>query len=358
MKVAINNLPLKSGHKFRGIGYYTNNLIEGLGKDESIEVQQFTDLSEVTEADVVHYPWFDLFFHTLPIKRRFPTVITIHDVIPLVFPRHYPVGIRGKINFFLQKRALKSCKYIITDSEISKEDIKKYLKVQTSKIAVIPLAADGQFKIINNETLLLHVKRKYRLPDNFLLYVGDANWVKNLPFLIEGFYKLKETQSLANVKLVLVGGVFLKDVENIDHPELQSLKLMNRLIKQYGLESSIIRTGQIATEELAAFFNLATVYVQASTYEGFGLPILQAFSCGTPVASSNKGSLPEIGGGAAVYFDPANIKQFLSVLKAVLEDRSLQSKLSKLGLAQVQKFSWKKTAEDTKKVYIDAAKSV
>ncbi|MFH1536159.1 MAG: glycosyltransferase family 1 protein [Patescibacteria group bacterium] len=354
MKIAINNLPLKSDHKLRGIGYYTSHLIEFLRKDSSIELQEFTNLPEIKKVDVVHYPWFDLYFHTLPARRKFPTVVTIHDVMPLIFSKDYPVGLKGKINFILQKIALGSCKKVITDSNISKKDIVKYLKVDDEKVAVIPLAADPEFRVLNNDTELLRIKRKYHLPDKFLLYVGDANWVKNLPFLIEGFLQLVKSSDLENVRLVLIGGVFLKDVESIDHPELDSLKRMNRLIKQYGLDEYIIRPGQIETDELAVFYNLATIYVQPSIYEGFGLPVLQAFTCGTPVVSSNCGSLPEIGGNSAVYFDPTNLKQFVSILKDVLENVSLRNKLSKLGLSQAAKFSWKKVADETISIYLKA----
>lgn len=352
MKIAINTSPLKTAHKGRGIGYYTYNLVNRLKLEQSIQLQEFSEISELKDVDVVHYPWFDLFFRTLPIKKRFPVVVTIHDVIPLVFPKNYPVGLRGKINFILQKIALGSCKYIITDSDKSKEDIIKHLNVEEKKIAVIPLAADPTFKVLKNDTKLLCVKEKYRLPDRFLLYVGDANWIKNLPFLIEGFKHLLKFPGLEDIKLVLIGGVFLKNVENIDHPELESLKRVNKLIKQYGLEEKIIRPGQIEINELVAFYNLATVYVQPSIYEGFGLPVLQAFACGTPVVSSNKGSLPEIGGESAVYFDPTSLKQFISVIRKVLGDNNLQDKLSKLGLKQVAKFSWEKTVKETKMVYL------
>lgn len=357
MKIAINNLPLKTAHKTRGIGYYTSHLLEALKQDDSVEVKEFTKLSEITGAQVLHYPWFDLFFHTLPINRRFPTVVTIHDVIPLVFSKQYPVGFRGKINFMLQKIALGSCKYIITDSENSKTDIIKHLKIDDKKIVVIPLAADPRFKVLNNDAKLLHIKRKYRLPDRFLLYVGDANWVKNLPFLIEGFHELLKLSDLDNLKLVLLGGVFLKEVKNIDHPELRSLKLVNKLIKQFGLESSVIKPGQIEDEELVAFYNLATIYVQPSYYEGFGLPILQAFASGTPVVSSDRGSLVEVGGRSAVYFDPTDIKQFVTVTGDILQSSSLRSKLAKLGLVQAAKFSWKRVAEETKSVYLKAIKN-
>lgn len=356
MKIAINTLPLMSAHKGRGIGYYTSNLVDQLKMDQSIQIQEFTEISKLEDADIVHYPWFDLYFHTLPIRKKFPTVVTIHDVMPLVFLEHYPTGIKGKINFILQKTALRNCVAIITDSDISKNDIMKYLKIEDNKIHVVPLAADQQFKVINNDTDLLHVKRKFHLPDRFLLYVGDANWVKNVPFLIEGFQQLVGLPGLSDIKLVLVGGVFLKNVESISHPELQSLRMVNNLIKQYSLDDKIIRPGQIEDSELVGFYNLATVYVQPSIYEGFGLPVLQAFACGAPVASSDGGSLPEVGGDAAIYFDPTDFKRFTSVLKELIEDRSLRNKLSRLGIERAKRFSWEKTTEKTKSIYIALVK--
>lgn len=349
MRVAINTLPLKTAHKIRGIGYYTRNLLENLKRDFTLEVIEFTDLSEIKDADIVHYPWFDLFFHTLPIRKRLPTVVTIHDTEPLIFPKNYPVGIKGKFNFLLQKISLSNCKLVISDSQASKKDIIKFFKIDDSKIDVIPLAADSKFKPLN-DTKLLHIKRKYRLPDEFLLYVGDADWVKNLPFLIDGFKNLVESHH-PKLGLILIGGVFLKNVEDIDHPELESLKRVNRMIRQHNLLDRVLRPGVLDDEELVAFYNLATIYVQPSIYEGFGLPILQAFSCGTPVISSNRGSLPEVGGQAAVYFDPANLKQFTHIVSEILQNKSLQNKLSRLGFEQSTRFSWEKVANQTKLVY-------
>ena len=357
MRVAINISTIKNGHKLRGIGYYTNNLLNYLEKEEELEVSEFSNISEIKNADVVHYPWFDFYFHTLPIKKTFPTVVTIHDVIPLVFPSHYPVGLKGKVNFYLQKLALRSCKFIITDSLSSKTDILKFFKFDEKKIIVIPLAADSSFKVLKDmETL--RVKRRYNLPNQFLLYVGDANWTKNLPFLIEGFRKLTEVPDFKDIKLILIGGVFLKNVEDIDHPELESLKQVNRLIKRYKLEDKIMRPGNIGNDELVAFYNLSTLCIQPSLYEGFGLPVLESLSCGTPVISSNAGSLPEVGGKAVIYFDPTNLDKFVLILKDVLEDRSSLTKLSKIGLEQASKFSWEKTASATLEVYKLAAKNV
>lgn len=350
IKVAINVIPLNSAHKERGIGYYTQNLLEALRKDENITVQPFIKISEVLDSDIIHYPWFDFFFRTLPVKRPAPTVVTIHDVIPLIFKNKYPPGIKGRINFFLQKLSLRGCKAVITDSEASKEDIIKNLKVEKLKVNVVSLAADGDFKILD-ETRLILTKRKYRLPDRFILYVGDANWVKNLPFLIKGFKQITDNSEFSDVKLIMVGGVFLKKIDDINHPELESLKKVNHLIKELKLEKNLIRVGNIGKEDLVGFYNLAAVYVQPSFYEGFGLPILQALSCGTPVVSSNGGSLKEVGGDAVIYFDPLNINAFVTVLKEVIQNKSLQDKLSRMGVKQAHRFSWANTASKTKLVY-------
>lgn len=353
MKVAINIAPLESGHKTRGIGFYTRNLIEAL-KNEDVELNPFKDIREVKFADVIHYPWFDLFFYTLPLIRRFPTVVTIHDVIPLVYQSHYPTGIKAKINFFIQRVALQGCKAVITDSKKSKEDIIELLKLNSDRVFVVPLAADPVFKVISDAEKL-KVKMKYRLPDKFILYVGDVNYVKNLPFLIEGFANLLKLDGFQNIKLVLVGGMFLKNVDNIDHPELEDIKKVNKLIKENNLESSVLKPGQVDIEDLVGIANLATVYIQPSYYEGFGLPILEAMSCGTPVISSKGGSLPEVGGDAVLYFDPTDLNHFINTIKYALENESLLRKLSKLGIKQSEKFSWQKVASQTLSVYKYAA---
>lgn len=353
MKIAINTLPLQTGHKQRGIGFYTKNLLAELEKDSSITIEKFTDNTQLVDVDIVHYPWYDLFFRSLPLWTKYPLIVSVHDVVPLIFPKFYPAGFKGKINFLFQKFALKNCKAIITDSLVSKKNIIKHLGIKSEKIVAIPLAAGKEFRVLE-DTQLIRTRRKYNLPDDFLLYVGDANWVKNLPFLIKGFNELIKTASFKNLKLVLVGNVFLKNVENINHPELESLKLVNRLIKENNLTEFIIRPGFLEVSELVSFYNLATAYVQPSLYEGFGLSVVEAMKCGTPVICSNAGSLPEVGGGSVIYFDPKSSYQFIKILIMVLENKSLQFKFSKLGLSQAEKFSWEQTARETKKVYSEA----
>src|SRR3989344_923067 len=349
MKVAFNITPLKSGHKNRGIGFYCKNILENLKLRDDIEVIEFEDITKVKDVDIVHYPWFDLFFRTLPLRQKFPTVVTVHDVIPLIFKKQFPVGIRGKINFNIQKLSLRKCN-IITVSETSKKDIVKFLKVPEEKIEVIYNGVSKDFRILSDGENL-KIKRKYNLHDRFIMYVGDADHTKNLPFLIEGFKKTKEIEKFKDLKLVLIGGVFLKKIEYTDNPELKSLREVLLKIKDYNLEADVLKLGQIETDELVSIYNLAQVYVQPSLYEGFGLPILEAFSSGTPVLSSNTAALKEIGGQAVIYFDPENLDQLTRLLGEILESRSLQTKLSKLGLQRVKNFSWSQSVNQTIKVY-------
>lgn len=348
IRVGFCTLPLKTGHKNRGIGVYTSNLLEQFKENPEIEIVEFETITPPIGLDVVHYPWFDFFFRTLPFIKKTPTVVTIHDTIPLIFKEGFPVGPKGKINLWIQKISLKKCKSVIVNSEDSKKNVIKYLGVDPNKIIVTYLAQSADFKVLS-ESQKLKIKRKFNLPDNFLLFVGDANYSKNLPFLVDSFKNISE--DFPDLKLALVGEVFLKKLENINHPELKSLKLTNQKIKELGLEDKVIRPGWISNEDLIGFYNLATVYIQPSLHEGFGFPLLQAFSCGCPVISSNAGALPEVAGNAALLFDPKDQSQLVSLLKEVLTDRTIRQKLSKLGLERAKNFSWEKTAKETLEVY-------
>lgn len=355
MKLGFNIYPLHSGHKNRGVGYYTLNLLDELKKRKDIEIIEFLNLPQLDKVDVIFYPWFDLFFATLPVRKKAPTVVMIHDTIPLLFPENYPLGIKGRINFLKQKFSLKKCSFVITNSNDSKKNITKFLGVDDKKIKVVPLAPSDSFKVLT-ESEKLRLKRKYKLPDSFILYVGDANFVKNLPFLIEGFNQLKRSDKFSDLKLILVGEVFLKKLIDDSHIELAPLGQTNKLINKYQLASEIIKPGLVETVDLVGFYNLATAYVQPSLYEGFGLPLLEAMRCGCPVISSNKGALPEVGGSAAVYFEPTRLDKFTTTLSQVLEDKSLQAKLSKLGRERAAQFSWERVADETIEVFEQAIK--
>ena len=127
MKIAIDISPLDTGHSVRGIGTYTENIINEFKKGNwgNVEFKFFKNPNPPPPVDIVHYPYFDLFFHTLPFRKKNSFVVTVHDLIPLVFPQHFPAGIKGNINLFLQKLSLKNVDAVICDSESSKADIIK-----------------------------------------------------------------------------------------------------------------------------------------------------------------------------------------------------------------------------------------
>ena len=206
MKIAIDTSPLESGHKIRGVGFYLKNLKAALLKYHSEnDYIFFSKTSEIPkDVDLVHYPYFDPFFITLPLIKKHRTVVTVHDLTPLVFPAHFPSGAKGKLKWQIQKNTLKKTDAIITDSESSKNDIVKYTDIAKNKINTVYLAAGDEFKVLNKElqTTNHKLQTKYNLPEKFALYVGDVTWNKNLPRLIKAI-------NLTKIPLVMVGAALV-----------------------------------------------------------------------------------------------------------------------------------------------------
>ena len=355
MKIALDISPLSSGHKIRGVGTYTANLVEALKQYDRRNSYIFFTRTELVpkDADLVHYPYFDPFFLTLPLLKPAKTVVTIHDLIPLVFPEWFPSGIRGRIKWEIQKLSLRGVKAIITDSKCSKKDIIHFTGFPKDKIHVIYPAPGPEYRRLNNTLLMHRIRVKYNLPEKFILYVGDVNYSKNILGLIKAFrFYTSEVSprvkrggpSTSEVKLVLVGKAFLDESLRETHQLLQ-------LIKSLGLNEKVLRLGWVPKEDLPAIYNLAAVYCQPSFYEGFGLPVLEAMSCGCPVVAAKGGSLPEIAGEAAFYVDVDNTDNIAEGIQEVFSSEETQKKLSQKGLAQAKKFSWEKTAEETIGVY-------
>jgi len=341
IKVGIDTLPLKNQNAFRGVGNYTKNLIDGLD-------QYCSHLQIITgdwrdfwpKVDLVHFPYFDFFFCTLPLLKSKKIVVTVHDCIPLVFPEQYKPGIKGKIKFFIQKSHLKKADAIITDSQSSKRDIIKFLSYSEEKIHVVFLAPSPQFKIINSQGLLSSIAKKYQLPKKFVLYVGDVNYNKNLLRLIESFSLVPEE----DLFLVLIGKAF----EKKDLPEVKDLITK---VNELSLASKVKFLGYVPTDDLVVIYNLASVYCQPSLYEGFGLQILEAMACGCPVVTSIVSSLPEIAGDAAVLVNPEKPKEIAKAIYNIVSNSSFSSNLKNRGLKQVKNFSWEKTSLNTGEIY-------
>lgn len=351
MRIAIDASPLNSGHKDRGVGMYTKLLIESLQKHGSDHSYHFFTRGQKIPNDIelIHYPYFDTFFVTLPFFYQKPTVITVHDLIPLVFPERFPSGIRGELKWHYQRMRLTHAKRIITDSKSSEDDIIRIAGASKSQIDVIALAASPKFRQITDELELSRAKKQYHLPDKFILYVGDVNWNKNVIGMLEAFQRITYPLGLARgghisrITLVLVGKAFLH--------ESAEAREINTYITAHKLNDEIVRIGSVPLEDLVAIYNLASVYIQPSLYEGFGLPVLEAMACGTPVVTSLSASLGEIA-GPAVAVDPSDPQDIAhGLLEALTMTPAGRKDLIAAQTKWVQQFSWERVAKQTIESY-------
>ncbi|OGM08587.1 hypothetical protein A2159_03045 [Candidatus Woesebacteria bacterium RBG_13_34_9] len=369
MKVALDKRALEGSHKLRGVGFYSKELalalINEAKKTKNIDIN-LVDFSKsnLKYFDIVHYLDFNPFFLTLPFKFPTRTVVTIHDLIPLIYPNHYIPGIRGKIKYFFQKLNIKKVNAIITVSETSKKDIVRFLGIPADKVCVIYLAPGTIFQPEKDTKKLREVARKYNLPIKFVLYLGDINYNKNIPNLIRAC-------SIAKYPLVIVGkhaleiedklkapevmGVqdFIRKTSKKDHPEIEHLKEVLELIKLH----NVMRLGYLSDEDLVSIFNLATCYCQPSYYEGFGLPMAQALACQTPVVASKTQALVEIFEGCAIFAEPGKPQDLAEKIKLVCENFSLRASLIKEGNNKMQKFDWNKVAKETIDVYMEVLRN-
>ncbi len=341
MKVAIDITPLESAHRARGIGVYTKNLIDGLEKyGKQHTYIYFTGHQRVPDdADIVHYPYFDPFFLTLPLVKPEPTLVTVHDLIPLVFPYKFPAGIRGNIKWQVQKLSLRGASRIIADSNASKNDIVRIVGVKKEIVDTVYLARDAMYHPVTDSKLVAAIRKKYALPKQYILFVGDVNWNKNVIGLLQAFAALRQHSELLEYKLVLVGRAFCET--------LTETQEINQFILEHDLEHVVICPGNVPLADLAGFYSMASVYVQPSYYEGFGLPVLEAMACGCPVVCTNTSSLKEIA-GPALQVSPKPEEILAGIKKMLTVDRRAQAMRQ---LVWVKQFTWKRVVVETVAAY-------
>lgn len=344
MKIAIDISPLSSGHKVRGVGFYLQHLRDALVKyfpeHEYIWFEKLSDLPK--NIDIVHFPYFDPFSFTLPLKRSYKTVVTVHDLTPIIFPKEFPAGFKGTLKWRLQRLALRTVNGVITDSECSRKDVMKLVGLSSKKVSVAYLAAGEKFRQISYaKSHITNLREKYNLPDKFALYVGDVTPNKNVPRIMKAAIQ-------TNIPLVMVGKALAQEKFDTTNPWNKDLVEAKFILQQ---SDNISVLGFVPDEDLVALYNCATLALMPSLYEGFGLPVVEAMQCGCPVISSHSGSLAEVAGDAAYIVDPFNIDNMAEGLSKVFSDEKLQQLLQKKGLQQAQKFSWQQTAADTLKVY-------
>ena len=345
MRIAISTQPLLSGHKTRGVGVYTRELIAALKKNNSVSVHEFSDVHEIPkEADLVHFTNFDPFFITLPLFMKKPFVVTVHDLIPLVFPEHFPRGIRGEFKWHIQKWNISRAARIITDSINSKNDVVKILQRPADTIDVVPLAPSSAFTKPISTDAVKRVTLKYSLPKRFTVYVGDINWNKNILGLLNAWQILVAKGMMrSGEKLFLVGLAFLG--------ESAEAKTIDTYIKKLHLESSVERVGRVSDDDLPALLSLSTACVLASYYEGFGLPVIEAMAAGTVMIATHGGSLKEIAGPSLIC-DPNDTKNISQKIEEAFSlSPTKREELIRDGHTWAKKFSWDRAASETIAVY-------
>ncbi len=330
--------PELSGHKLRGTGIYSGKLFESLQIRTDIDIRKIRLHDPFDGFDLVHYPYFDPFFLTLPFVKKIKTVITVHDLIPLKYPKYFPKGVKGFIKWQIQKKLLGSADAILTDSQASERDITNIAGISKEKISIIPLGVNEEFKKLEKSETL-KVKNKFNLPDKYLLYVGDINYNKNIPGLLHSYSRIRK--EFPRISLVLVGEGFVRP-----SPSLTDIKLK---IRSLNIENAVHILGNVDLKDLVGLYNLATLYVQLSFDEGFGLPVLDALPCGCPVLCSKEGSLPEIAGDSAILVNPYDPEEMhKQMLFAINGDHKT---MVEKGMKRAKSYTWKKCSDATVEVY-------
>ncbi len=357
-----------------GIGVYTEELLTALRQLDTSnrylilvrkEALASVPLAENFEAVVVPFPHYSLaeqfFYPSLLRSLRLdlihftnfntpivgglpPSLVTVHDLTLLFFPGKTRRSFWHRLGYRLvMEKGIQRAKKIIAVSEHTKNDLSRFLQVPAQKIRVIHEGISTRFKPVKDQALIDKVLRRFGISREYLLYVGQWRQHKNLINLIRAFALLKKATRLPH-ELVLAGGV-----------DPRSLEILP-LIKKLGLEKEIVLTGFVADEELPALYSGAALFVFPSLYEGFGFPPLEAMSCGCPVVASASASLPEVLDGAALFFDPTQAEEMAAKIHQVLSSFGLRRELREKGLKQAKKFSWRKTAQETLRLYRELLK--
>lgn len=286
-----------------------------------------------TGAQVYHSPYY-----VMPYRPGLPTVVTIHDLIPLIPAAGY--GRRARWLFALTVRlALGAARRVITDSQSAADDLARLLRVPAEKLTVIPLAADPGF-VPQPPEAVAALRRRLGLPSAYVLYFGSNKPHKNVERLVRAYLRLTEAPPL------VIAGQW-----EARYPQAQTL------VAQAGAEARVRFLGPVAPAEAPALYSGATLFVFPSLYEGFGLPPAEAMACGAPVACSFTSSLPEVVGEAALLFDPLDEAAIAATMQRALGDPARLAEMRRRSLERAAQLSWDKAAAETAAVYAALAEA-
>jgi glycosyltransferase involved in cell wall biosynthesis len=271
-----------------------------------------------------------------PLRAPCPTVITLHDMSLFVHARLHPLKSQLFVRPIIPAVARRASA-IITVSQHAKREIVAGLQVPPEKVHVIYEAAAPQYRVIADATELDRVRSRYELTRPFVLYVGTIEPRKNLTRLVAAFAQAQ--RKCPDLELVLVGQLGWKYTSLL------------KAIKDLNLGHAIRLLGYVPDEDLPALYNLARLLAFPSLYEGFGLPVVEAMACGTPVLTSNGSSLAEIAAGASCLIDPYDEHAIAEGLLRLSTDDNYHANLRATGLVRAAQFSWQRAAEETLRVY-------
>lgn len=284
--------------------------------------------------DVIHDPT-----GSMPLalaKHSAATVTTIHDVFAWSLP-----GYSSLLDTLIYKQWLTrpwaKTDAIITVSSQSRADIIKYLKADPEKLHIVPYGVASIFQPLRPGDIRTVVVDKLGIRRPYILYVGALTERKNITRLIHAFSKVRE--GYPELLLVLAG------------PRSWKQTPIENIVSELGLSEHVHLTGPLTDKELPALYNGAMLFAFPSLYEGFGMPVLEAMACGTPVITSNVSSLPEVAGDAGIMVDPEDVDALTEAIRRIVSDCSLREKLRELGLVRASRFSWQSTATQTLAVY-------
>jgi glycosyltransferase involved in cell wall biosynthesis len=273
------------------------------------------------DFDIFHPTYFDPYF--LKYLKTKPYVLTVYDMIIELFPDMFV----GDTTVAQKKNVIECATKIIAISENTRTDIIRFYDIDPKKIEVIPLATSLQTTTPDSALAL---------PQKYILFVGNRETYKNFTFFINSISALLREEN--GLSLICAGGGIFSAGEI-------------HLFDDLGIKPKVHYYPIINDSTLSHLYRNAVLFVFPSLYEGFGIPVLEAFSCGCPVAASNCSSLPEVGGDAVDYFNPVNSDSIQQVIGAIVNNDSLQDSLRKRGFQRLKHFSWEKTASATKNVY-------
>ncbi len=299
------------------------------------EQRVFPELVARCRADLAHVPYWGP-----PLRCPVPLVCTVHDVLALVLP-HYRRTLRQRLYVALVSAAARGANLLLTDSESAATDIQEQLAIPAASIRAIPIAAARRFHPRAAAGESAKLRQHYPLPDErFILYLGGYSYHKQLRLLLEAYQFVQQALD-DEVPLVLAGE--LPDWRQPNIPDLPALAAA------LGLAEHIHWLGPIDEEHLPALYREATLFAFPSMYEGFGLMLLEAMQCGTPVVANDLAVFRELAGDAA--FLTENARAMGGAMLAILNQQPLRESLVNRGLARATHFSWRQTARATLRAY-------